>query len=496
MKYFYAIIAIFGLIFNFSFGETIVVSDVQTLQNAVGELRSGDSILIDDGVYNLTSTLVINNKPTKISNVLIGGLSGDRNKVEIYCPGMGVESQTAPHCFAIYNAEDVEIRDLTCGKTYWHPITIQGAAGAERPILRNLRLVEAGEQFVKINNREAEKCDGGLIEDCLIEYYDYPHWKDGYYYTQGIDKIGGGDDWVVRSCTVRNIRPHPEHAGQAEGCGAAITFWQGGSNNLIEKCLILNCRKGIEIGLGDGGGIEAPSLVRNCVVYRAPGEIGGDIGILVNDSPGTKIYNNTVILNGTFDPGSGSKTMEYRFDGSRQCEFVNNLCDGEIWHRTFGLDPTISYNFFEANSEFFVDEENHDFRLVFGAKDAIDQGTTLPEVPDDFLGTPRPVGAAYDIGAFEHDAPGKVDEGQKIVPEVFPNPARDFVVINFEYDQREAAELKIIGISGKTVFRTNIFLEPGAESLLVPTDSLDSGEYTAIICSTKGFFSCKFVLAK
>ncbi len=496
MKYLASFIAIFGLIINFSFAETIVVSDVQTLQNAVGELRSGDSILIEDGVYYLTSTLVINNKPDKISNVLIGGLSGDRDKVEIYCPGMGIKSKTAPHCFAIYNAADVEIRDLTCGKTYWHPITIQGAAGAERPILRNLRLVEAGEQFVKINNREAEKCDGGLIEDCLIEYFDYPHWKDGYYYTQGIDKIGGGDDWIVRRCTARNIRPHPEHADQAGGCGAAITFWQGGSNNLIEKCLILNCGKGIEIGLGDGGGIEGPSLVRNCVVYRAPEEVGGDIGILVNDSPGAKIYNNTVILNGTFDPGSGPKTMEYRFDGSVDCEFINNLSDGEIWHRTSGLDPTISHNFFEANSDFFVDEEDLDFRLVLSAKEAIDKGATLQEVPDDFIGTLRPVGAAYDIGAFEYDSPGAVAENNKLDSKVYPNPAWDFIEIKFDFDRADAAEILIIDISGKMVLRENILIKSGANTFLVPTGSLDSGEYTAIIRSTKNTFSCKFVVAK
>jgi hypothetical protein len=48
----------------------------------------------------------------------------------------------------------------------------------------------------------------------------------------------------------------------------------------------------------------------------------------------------------------------------------------------------------------FVDAAQHDYQLASGSP-AVDAGETLPAVSHDRLGTARPQGAAYDIGAFE-----------------------------------------------------------------------------------------------
>ena len=50
----------------------------------------------------------------------------------------------------IYNVEDLTIRDLTAGETYWHPITISGQSGPENLYFINLHLIDAGEQFIKV----------------------------------------------------------------------------------------------------------------------------------------------------------------------------------------------------------------------------------------------------------------------------------------------------------------------------------------------------------
>ena len=55
----------------------------------------------------------------------------------------------------------------------------------------------------------------------------------------------------------------------------------------------------------------------------------------------------------------------------------------------------------------FVDEANQDFHLRAGSP-AIDAGTVLMSVPDDFDGVPRPQGARPDMGAYESDASGQV----------------------------------------------------------------------------------------
>lgn len=48
----------------------------------------------------------------------------------------------------------------------------------------------------------------------------------------------------------------------------------------------------------------------------------------------------------------------------------------------------------------FVDPDNHDYRLRAGSP-AIDAGVTIPEIETDLVGTQRPVGGGYDIGAYE-----------------------------------------------------------------------------------------------
>ena len=463
--------------------ETIVLT-VNELNTAVGILISNDTISITDGTYNLTQTLVLNNKQTKISNVLIRSVSGDREKVKLFCPGMGVQSSSAPHVFNIYNVENVTIRDLTAGKTYWHPVTISGQSGAASVNLINLHLVDAGEQFIKVNNGETPKCNNGIADGCLIEYTDYAFWWDDRYYTQGFDKIGGGDGWTVRNCTFRNIRPHPDHVSDADGCGAAITFWQGGSQNVVEKNVIINCRKGIEFGISDNTGVTG-GIIRNNIVYRGASEVGGDNGIMINDSPDIKVYNNTVILNATFDPQNDNigKTMEYRWDGSTNLEMKNNLSDGLVWERTTGLNPTLEQNITNAALSWFKDAANADLHLVATATDAIDKGLTLPEVTDDIDGQSRPISTAYDIGADEYSQTAiKPNNYNKSIIgyNVYHSPSG--ITINYQLTKKSDVFVRIYDASGKKIQEISKHaVNPGVHFFRVPYRSFSRGVFYYIL---------------
>ena len=493
------IILLFFLSFSSHARETIV-STVNELNSAVGTLASDDTISISDGTYNLTQTLVLNNKQTKISNVLIQGQNGDREKVKLFCPGMGVQSGSAPHVFNINNVENVTIRDLTAGKTYWHPVTISGQSGAESVNLINLHLVDAGEQFIKVNNGETPKCNNGIVYRCLIEYTDYAFWWDDHYYTQGFDKIGGGDGWTVRNCTIRNIRPHPDHVPDADGCGAAITFWQGGAENVVERNIIINCRKGIEFGISDNTGVTG-GIIRNNIVYRGASEVGGDNGIMINDSPDIKVYNNTVILNATFDPQNDNigKTMEYRWDGSTNLEMKNNLSDGLVWERTSGLNPTLEQNITNAFLSWFKDPANADLHLVATATDAIDKGLTLPEVTDDIDGQTRPVSTAYDIGADEYSQTAiKPNNYNKsiISCNVYYSPS--CVTIKYLLTRKSNFVIRIYDTSGKRIREILEYaVNPGMHSFLLSTAGF-SGRiyYCSFICDNEIVINSKIFLIR
>ncbi len=469
----------------------IIVTTVNELQNAIGDLASHDTILIANGTYCITATLTINNKQEKISDVLIKGQSGNRDSVMLWCPGMGVQSSSAPHVFNIYNIENLTIADLTAGKTYWHPVTISGQSGAESISLKNLHLVDAGEQFIKVNNREDPKCDNGIVDGCLLEYTDYAFWAGDHYYTQGFDKIGGGDNWIVRNCIIKNIRPHPEHVDHADGCGAAITYWQGGTNNIVEKNLLVNCRMGIQFGISDNTGVSG-GIIRNNIIYRGADEVGGDNGIMINDSPDCKVYNNTVILNATFDPsGDGKgKAMEYRWDGSINLQMKNNLCDGLIWERTAGLSPEIAGNILDAPLSFFKDPSAIDLHLKATADEAVDKGISLPEVIDDIDGDKRPVNNHYDIGA---------DEYTEIVA-IKNNLPEEWVrctPIHCSYDRHSIFSLylsrknritvALYTPTGKKVLEHSRLSGPGSHTLAVNTITVSCGIYYCIVSTNTGY---------
>ena len=77
-------------------------------------------------------------------------------------------------------------------------------------------------------------------------------------------------------------------------------------------------------------------------------------------------------------------------------KFRNNI----VWISGLGWDlGDDASNNMNADPS-FVNEAGKDFRLQSGSI-AIDAGVTVSQVQDDIVGVPRPMGSAYDIGAYE-----------------------------------------------------------------------------------------------
>lgn len=73
------------------------------------------------------------------------------------------------------------------------------------------------------------------------------------------------------------------------------------------------------------------------------------------------------------------------------------VCDNNLIFRT--ENRNYGPNDFTAEPQ-FIDPASGDYRLKPGSP-GIDAGATIEEIKTDLLGTPRPQGAAYDIGAYE-----------------------------------------------------------------------------------------------
>jgi hypothetical protein len=176
-------------------------------------------------------------------------------------------------------------------------------------------------------------------------------------------------------------------------------MWSGSRDTLVYGNLIVNCERGIILGLGPQAGFEhshTGGAVFNNVIYRAVGKtVHPDAGISIWDSPGTRVFNNTVIQNGTYPDA-----IEYRYPGTTGVQVFNNLTDGAIRSRN-GAVATLGNNYTLATASLFVNAAAGDLHLAAGATAAIDRGRVMTGTTVDFDRNSRPAGSAWDIGADE-----------------------------------------------------------------------------------------------
>ena len=145
-------------------GKRIVnVTTEPQLQTAMGNLQDGDTILLADGTYNLTSTLYVNGH----NNVTIRGAASSANVVLV---GKGMDNSSFGNVeFGIWsNGTNTTIAHLTIRDTYDNEIIFN--AGAQSPLIYCVRLLNAGSQFIKSNPTDVNAGLGvndGLVVDLL-----------------------------------------------------------------------------------------------------------------------------------------------------------------------------------------------------------------------------------------------------------------------------------------------------------------------------------------
>ena len=363
-------------------GAIVNVTTEAQLQSAVRSLASNTTVVIAPGTYVLSRTLYVKG----VTNVGIRGATGNSDDVVLIGPGMS-QANYGDVPFGIWAGDGVDgitIANVTIKDFYFHPIIFN--AGAENPHVYNVHLIDAGEQFIKVNpDGLGGGVDNGIVEYSVIEFTttgrtDYP---------KGVD-IQTAQNWIVRHNLFRNLLPP---SGSLSG--PAVLAWRGSSNTTVEGNTFVNCTRSVMLGADD---YYSPSqrggVIRNNIVYRSAG-VAGDVGLMLTDSPDTQMVNNTVYLSGTY-----GSAIEYRYSGTRNALIGNNLVDGAITSRDGG-SATLTTNLQGAGPANFVNLAAGDLHLAAAAVGAIDQGTALPGVVDDWDGQARPQGSGYDIGADE-----------------------------------------------------------------------------------------------
>lgn len=364
-------------------GNVVPVSSVAALQAAVQALSSDTTIVIAPGTYALTSTLWVNGA---LSNVTIRGESNRPDDVVLVGGGMGVPSSSVPHGIWTGNGvTGLTIANLTIRDIYQHPIIFN--PGTESPRVYNVRLINAGEQFIKAStDGSGDGVDHGIVEYSIFEYTD----TAPTYYTNGVDVLAGRD-WLVRHNLFRRIR-----APQGELAGPAILMWYASSGTIAEGNVFLDCQREISFGLVERTPNDhSGGIIRNNVIVRTAG-LSGDVAIGVFDSPDTKVLHNTMLMSGQYP-----NAIEYRFPHTAGVTIVNNLSDAGAQARDGGV-AALSGNVWTAAANWFVEPAAGDLHLKSTATAAIDRGVPTTDAPLDWDNEIRPMGPASDVGADEY----------------------------------------------------------------------------------------------
>lgn len=300
----------------------VQVNNAVQFQAAVAAANAdGGNVIIElaDGTYTLSATQYIT-----APDLTIRSASGNRESVII----QGDVMSTAAVVKNVFRVGSVNftLRDVTVQRCDYHCVQIAGDSGAQAPKLINCIFRDSYEMLVKVSTASAGYVDNGLVENCLFEY---TAGIGPQYYIGGID-AHKSRNWIVRGNTFKNISS-PEPGLNAEH---AVHFWRDGYNITVENNVIIDCDRGIGMGLGTGAAnrVTGARIINNTIYHsNNPIYINADVGIGVEDSPNIDILYNTIYFENSYP-----RAIEYRFPGTTGGNIKFNTTNKSITSRDGG----------------------------------------------------------------------------------------------------------------------------------------------------------------
>jgi len=408
------------------------VFTTQELKNAIIQVNADGgnrTILIADGVYPLATSSWY--PYITASDVVFRSLSGNRDAVVITGTGMASVDPNVENGF-YFVGNNITIADLTIKDVGNHAIATEG----DYLFVHNVKIQNTYKQMLK-GTGAGDGADNGIVQCSLFEY---PAGIGPQFYIGGLD-IHEGKNWIVRDNIFKNIASPSGSLAEH-----AIHFWNSSANNTIERNWIINCDRGIGFGLGNSP--NEGGLIRNNMIYNNGSNPFHDVGIGLESSPNTKVFNNTIFI-------EYPNAIEYRFAATSNVLIINNLTNKLIKSRDNG-QASFSTNYTEVQSSWFENVTHGNLRLNAIYPQVVDAGTDLSnEVEVDLDQTLRPQSSAFDIGAHEFVDP----LGSESLPadygsiEIFPNPAKDYFTLTIDGKIKGHGNLKILNSSGTAVMK-------------------------------------------
>lgn len=368
-------------------GPIIEVSDVQQLILALRKAEPGQTILLADGHYMMPRYILIST-----DNVTLRSASGDRKRVIID----GAESRHG-ELLGISACCGVTIADLTIQNIKWNGFKINSQTNVQKLTIYNCiihNIWQRGIKGVKVpkENREAVRPKDCRIQYCLF-YNDRPKRlsddardiAEGNYIA-GID-VMYATNWIISDNVFVGIQGRTY-----EGRGA-VFIWHDSQDCVIERNIIIDCDVGLQLGNPhrDSETIYhcVRCIARNNFITRAP-----EAGIVTVYTKDCKVLNNTI-----HDPESRLGRLLRTVFTNDGLIIANNLLSGPRIRNESKSKVTFLNNIIKDFTDAFVGPDYGNLHLKKAVIEAVDKGTPLAEVKEDFDGDIRVT--RPDIGADE-----------------------------------------------------------------------------------------------
>lgn len=387
-------------------GEVVHVDPTMAdeLRAIVAAAGSGATILLANGLYDLSGGDASHRLSFETPGVTLRSASGERDAV-VLDGGYGTSELVS------ILASDVTVADLTLRRAFDHPIHVSGTPGnpISGTLLHNLRIVDPGQQAIKINPIGDGYADDGTIECCSIELTDAgrAEIRDNCY-TGGVDGHQAWG-WVVRRNRIAGFWCDD---GLSEH---GVHFWNASRDTLVEQNVIADCARGIGFGLGANGTSRSypddpypgvgylghiDGIARNNFVAAADPRLfatpdGFDTGVGLEQARGARVVHNTVAS--TAAPRSSS--IEWRFENTL-AEIANNLASDRLLPRD-GAAADLAGNIDFCPLAWLADVAAGDLHLTAAAAAAVDAGAPLTAGLADFDIDGEARDALPDVGADE-----------------------------------------------------------------------------------------------
>ncbi len=369
-----------------------------TLQHAADTVQPGDTVLVRTGAYagahfttsgTATEPIVFRAYPGEEPEVVAdNGVTPDGLNLEgashMVVEGFRVDGRTRAGIRAVL-CEHVTLRgNRADGNGRWGIFT---GFCDDLLIEGNVTTGSLDEHGIYVSNSG----DRPVIRNNLIS----GNFANGIHMNGDVSQ---GGDGVISDAVVENNVIGSNGAGGGSGINM-----DGVQDSIIRNNLIYDSHaSGISLYRIDGGAPSTGNRVLNNTVLVAA---DGRWALNVQDASSGNFARNNVLLSDHSFRGSISISVDSLpgFDSDRNVledafttDGGNTVIDFADW-QAMGYDASSQL---ATQEELFEDPAAGDYRLKVGSP-AVDAGETLADVPADLEAAARPIGAAYDVGAFE-----------------------------------------------------------------------------------------------